>query len=56
VPLRRGGALVEAGENAAPDNGAAPAVLPAGVLLQPSLDAALELLAQGEYVAVGALS
>jgi dihydrofolate reductase/thymidylate synthase len=61
VILSRSGTLVEAGgavastsENAAPGNasgGAAPAVLPEGVLLQPSLDAALELLAGAEYAA-----
>ena len=52
VVLSKSGALVEAGsENAAPGNGdgQAPEVLPEGVVLRDSLDAALELMATPEH-------
>ena len=51
VVLSRGDTLVEAGsENSAPVNGGGkPQVLPEGVFLRPSLDAALELLSESEH-------
>lgn len=50
VVLSRGGSLVQAGNDQnSSANGAPAAVLPEGVLLQPSLDAALELLGRAEY-------
>ena len=50
VVLSRSGGLVQADENAAPGNGGdSAAVLPEGVLLQPSLDAALDLLSGKDY-------